>query len=821
MTSPSAPGRRRISFCVALAAAMAPAGAALSQEPPPPRYESRNLYGMTGLIDMPTARVQPDAELGFTSSYFGGFMRNTLSFQVLPRVEAAFRYSIIEDFFPADDLFDRSFDIKILLSDESRYFPAVALGLRDFLGTGIYSSEYFVATKEVAPGLQVTGGLGWGRLSGTGNFENPLGYFSNRFKTRGGSNGTGKVNVGEFFRGPDMGGFAGVEWRPSFLDGLALKAEYSTDAYLREQQNSSFDPKIPFNFGAEYRVNDWFSLGAYAMYGSEFGVRASIGLNPTRLNGPRDLDPGPTPMTVRPPIDNAASPELGAVVVERIGPGPALGSDAGLEATLLSGSTEGARWAKAPTRLRPGAECPVDDALDVDAELGVIDGVTFLDSSGAPLCSVLLRETGRRYVEGKRVLVGSYDTSWANDPANAAALTDALSQTLDADRVTLVSADIEGTRARVEIANPTYNAAPQAIGRTARAMANVLPPSVEDFEITLLESDLPTTTILLRRARLEAAVEEPDAERTSWVDAELLSAEPSGGSFLPEFDPDAYPTFSWFLSPALPLNLFDPDSPLRADLQLVAGGELKVARGLGLNAAVSKSLLNGFDDITRTSDSVLPRVRSDFAKYLKQGDPGIDRLTGDYLFKVTPETYGRVSLGYLERMFGGVSGEVLWKPSTQDWGLGLEVNYVAQRDFDMLFGFQDYDVVTGHASVYWDTGWHGMEVQIDAGRYLAGDWGGTFTLTRRFANGWEIGGFFTLTDVPFDEYGEGSFDKGIRLTIPFAWGLPYETRSRLDMNIRPLTRDGGARLSVANRLYPIVQEVDRGDLRADWGHFWR
>ena len=61
----------------------------------------------------------------------------------------------------------------------------------------------------------------------------------------------------------------------------------------------------------------------------------------------------------------------------------------------------------------------------------------------------------------------------------------------------------------------------------------------------------------------------------------------------------------------------------------------------------------------------------------------------------------------------------------------------------------------------------------------------------------------------------------IRLTIPFAWGLPYETRSRLDMNIRPLTRDGGARLSVANRLYPIVQEVDRGDLRADWGHFWR
>ena len=179
------------------------------------------------------------------------------------------------------------------------------------------------------------------------------------------------------------------------------------------------------------------------------------------------------------------------------------------------------------------------------------------------------------------------------------------------------------------------------------------------------------------------------------------------------------------------------------------------------------------------------------------------------------------SLGLLERMFGGVSGELLWKPATQNWGLGAEINYVKQRDYDMRFSFLDYDVVTGHASAYVDTGWHGMELQVDAGRYLAGDWGATFTVSRRFANGWEVGGFFTLTDVPFDEYGEGSFDKGLFLTIPLEWGLPYETRERFSTTIRPLTRDGGARLSVANRLYPIVQEADTGDLRADWGHFWQ
>jgi len=183
--------------------------------------------------------------------------------------------------------------------------------------------------------------------------------------------------------------------------------------------------------------------------------------------------------------------------------------------------------------------------------------------------------------------------------------------------------------------------------------------------------------------------------------------------------------------------------------------------------------------------------------------------------------YARGSIGYLETVCGGVSGEVLWKEPGRDWGLGLEVNYVAQRDFDMLFGFQDYDVATGHASLYWDTNWNGMEFQLDAGRYLAGDWGGTFSLTRRFANGWEVGGFFTLTDVPFDEFGEGSFDKGLRLRIPLRWGVPFESRSAFTTTIRPLTRDGGARLNIDRRLYEFVRDLDRDGLREDWGNFWK
>ncbi len=816
-TAGSKRGLRAFCACVICAVACAPA--ARGQEPQPLPQESRNLFGMTGLVDMPSARVQPDGELGFTSAYFGGFLRNTLSFQFLPRVEGAFRYSIIDEFFATDGgaLYDRSFDVKFLLSDETGNIPAIAFGLQDFLGTGIYSGEYFVGTKTLTPGLSLTGGFGWGRFGTLNGVANPFGRIRDEFKTRETTGGdTGEVRFGQFFRGEDVGFFGGLEWRPSFVDGLTLKAEYSSDDYEREGRFNDYDHKLPFNFGAEYRLNRTFSLGGYYMYGSDVGLRASIAFNPARPAVPQQLGPAPIPLEPRPPAMAGPPPDLGPVV-ERIGSDPASGSDAAYQVVLLDAATEGARWAEARTAA---AECPTDAALDIDAAYGVIDGATFRDPAGEPVCTVILRPEGRRYVERRRALMGGHPTGWYDDPALRAALAPAVAEKLAADDIGFVGLDLSPTRARLEIENRTYNAAPQAIGRAAVALANTLPPSVEDLEITLAERGLPTVTILLRRARLEAAAELPDQDRISWLDAEVRSAEPIPGSPLPQFDA-SYPRFGWFIAPGLPISLFDPDQPLRADLQLRAGASMRLARGLSVSGSARKSLLGGFDDIPRASDSELPRVRSNFRFYFDEGDPGIDRLTGDYLFKLSPETYGRMSLGLLERMFGGVSGEVLWKPATRNWGLGAELNYVQQRDYDLRFGFRDYDVVTGHASAYVDTGWNGMEVQVDAGRYLAGDWGGTFTLSRRFANGWEVGGFFTLTDVPFDVYGEGSFDKGIFLTIPFSWGLPYETRERFTTTIRPLTRDGGARLSVGNRLYPIVQEADAGDLRADWGHFWQ
>lgn len=90
-----------------------------------------------------------------------------------------------------------------------------------------------------------------------------------------------------------------------------------------------------------------------------------------------------------------------------------------------------------------------------------------------------------------------------------------------------------------------------------------------------------------------------------------------------------------------------------------------------------------------------------------------------------------------------------------------------------------------------------------------------------FANGWRIGAFATFTDVSEEEFGEGSFDKGIMLTVPFAIGTAKPSRGSDTFIIRSVQRDGGARLNVSGRLYDKVRTWHEPDVANSWGRFWR
>ncbi|QFS85001.1 YjbH domain-containing protein [Roseivivax sp. THAF197b] len=668
-----------------------------------------NTYGVPGMVDMPNALVLPDAELGFSLTQFDGTLRITGAFQILPRLTGAFRYSVIDGFRGRGTLYDRSFVLHYQILNEQSVRPALALGINDLFGTGVYSGEYLVATKHLGSRLRATGGIGWGRLGERNGFRNPLGALNDGFETRPGRDfGVGgEAEFDQIFRG-DAAFFGGVEFQAS--DRLSFAVEYSSDEYSQEV-GPSFDYNSPWNYGLTYKVREDLSLTASYLYGSTIGVSLTFAANPKRPPNTVGLEPAPYPVTPRASVDAEAL------------------------------------------------------------------GWTLPDNGNAAIAQVR--------------------------------------DVMEADGIALHAFRLVGDTIRVEIENQRYRTTAQAVGRTARILTASMPPAVDTFVIVPVVLGIRTADVTIRRDDMEELAYDLDNTWSSYArarfDASTTQLAPLG---------EIYPRFNYNISPYLTPSFFDPDDPARFDVGVELNASLEPVSGLLFEGAVRQRFEGTLDESTRVSNSVLPKVRSNTNIFQRNADTFMTYLTGTYFFKPAEDFYGRVTVGYFETQYGGISTEVLWKPVGSDLALGLEANYVKQRAFEQGFGFQDYEIATGHASLYYLFE-NGFETKVDVGRYLAGDWGATFTLQRTFKNGWKVGAFATFTDVPFDEFGEGSFDKGLMVTIPIDWVRGTPTTNEFNYILRPILRDGGAKVNIRNRLYELVTDNHRPAMRDDWGRFWK
>ncbi len=691
--------------CAALAACVLFLGWPVHAQEHGPSY---SLYGTPGLVDMPSGFAAPDADLATTIAGFRGDLRTTLTFQIAPRIAGSYRYAGLDENTytpslgrPSDRLvFDRSFDLRMLVLPESDLRPAITVGLQDLAGTGKLSSEYIVATKQLTRAMDVTLGLGWGRLGSA----NPIGATGTRTQDTLGRGGVPSYD--QWFRG-DVALFGGVGLQLS--DRLRAALEYSSDAYTDAVAGGELDRHTPINAGLEYRFDSGTRLSVKALHGDKLAAQLTLVTNPKAAPLPGGREEAPLPIIRR-------APEAIA------------------------------------------------------------------------------------------------DTSWAEAPAPGIA--DALATALVRDGLVLEGLDLAPRKATLRFENPRYGAPAQALGRAARSMARVLPASVEIFELVPVSDGLALSSITLRRS---------DIENFEFRDAAAMNARVAVQDAAAAVRPIAanrYPAFSWALEPYVATGFFDPNRPIRIDFGVRARATVRPTSNTKLTGAVGKRIAGNLADTPADNSGGLPPVRTNFPSYLTDGDPGMEYLTAAVFVRPAADIYARATVGYLESMFGGVSGEVLWKPVDSRLGLGAELNRVRQRDFDRRFGFQDYEVTTGHLSAYYDFG-TGIYGQIDAGRYLAGDAGATFTLAREFNNGWQVSAFATFTDASAEEFGEGSFDKGIVLRIPTSWVAGQADRSSFNLDLRPIQRNGGARVIVGDRLYPKVRDFHRTGVDDSFGRFWR
>jgi hypothetical protein len=761
--------------CASLALLSASAGT-----PNWPGPQPLNTYGHTGLLEMPSARVMEDGEFAVTIATAPESFRTTLTFQVFPWLEAAFRYGRINNFF-ADvkpekpDLLDRSFSLKVKLLSETEYLPAVAIGMNDIVGTGIYGGEYVVASKNWGD-FDFTLGMGWGRMGSAGMFRNPFSYLDDRFDNRPvydpNNDQGGKPLFNSIFRGRDVSLFGGVVWQTP-IDGLKAIVEYSGDAYTTEEAVGIYKPTSQFNFGVSYRYDSIIEGSLAYLYGDTISFRVSVRFDPT-VETMKVMEPTPLPPAVRPPEQRPG----GAVARVEDVPVRSAGQ---IEAIGLRGVVHAAS----------------DDKWSLD-EYAKTGNALLAQNQGGKGSMQEIMTSGR----------------WNDVPAIREQIIASLKALGESQSLGIEAVDLKKDYVAIYYNNTHYIRETDAIHRMLRVLTT-LPPSVEHFYLTSVVGGLPSTEVQLTRSAYERAV-----NQFASVDdlLDYVKIVP-GGMEIPDDAlrfADAYPRFSWEILPRPRTLLFDPDKPFRLGLTISIGGSVEFEGGWKVEGNWTSDLVDTVDDPT-PGNSVLPHVRTDFRLYRDEGQHGIESLFVSKIGKLSPEVFYEAKAGLLEDMFGGVGGEIIWRPQGSNVAWGINAYYLKQRAYDRLFEFQDYDVVTGQVSMYWqDAIWRGVNVNVHAGRYLAGDWGATFEVTRKFESGVEIGAYATLTDVPFNEFGEGSFDKGLIIRVPFGWIAPFNTQYTVSTYLASLTRDGGQRLYDRNPLWEKVRGTNEAEIRRTW-----
>lgn len=655
-------------------------------------FVSPSNIGVTGLMEIPTARILEDGRMRLGSSHVDPFRTYYFGLGFLPGLEVNGRVTEVLNekiTTPGWEGYGntkiREFDAKYQILAESRLLPAVAVGANDLFGDNVtFSTQYLVLSRQIYP-LDFTLGYGFGRI-----------------------------------RGP----FGGVELK-LWKDRLSLMAEYNPIDYDKDRliggvRNQPDFPKIGFsnparwsfdpdriNLGVRLRPLSWLSVEASYQRGGSLGLSLSTDFT----LGKRILPPKPDePYT-------------------------------------------------SPVDRRPFGE----------------------------------REPGE--VESR------------------------VTEALQEQGFLHVAVSVKENQVRVQYENSKFLSEAQAMGRVMRTVAALTPVNVPRIQVVALRRSVPVLKLSFQAMdfmgflagkfskqefRRLVAIEKAgpgDRVKTSTSQSSgFLGADFEKIGLKPEL-------LDYGIKPAVETWLDDPSGFFKARVGVDAWGAASLWEGSDFYAWFNYPFYNNIS--SRIAPLGENPVRSDMVLYKKRDDPRFNSLLLDQVSNLGWGTFARLSMGYLETEYGGVSAELLHLLGDGAWSVGLMGDWVVKRRPDSQLGvtsFQAYTLLAGLNYLQPDLGLAG---KLRVGRFLAGDPGARLELARHWDTGASFGFWYTYTDTSVfkDPFNRGYQDKGIFISIPMAMFTREETPVRHSYAFSPWTRDVGQTVAHFNLLYEFLEDL--------------
>ncbi len=357
---------------------------------------------------------------------------------------------------------------------------------------------------------------------------------------------------------------------------------------------------------------------------------------------------------------------------------------------------------------------------------------------------------------------------------------------------------------------------PQQAGRAVRSMARYGGRNAETFEIRPALLGLEGPSIRLMPRDLEQTMaRENGSPQEIWRHTEINVTD---GTTIPDHL-DMQPT-AYTVALDSKTSLSEDDQGLLYRTGLIVEGRRMLTRHLLTGQGVRLNLANNLKHLNDFRLQPLLPVRSDEDAFAARGI-AVDRSYISWMQSLNTDWHYALTAGYLEEMYAGFGGEILYRPFGRTFAFGAEVWEALKRDPAIPFnlGVNGDHLLTGHLKAWYEIPGTDLTLQARVGRYLAEDIGGTLSLTNAFRNGASLEAFVTATNRSDINIfgGESNLASGLRLRLPIGNIPLVPDGSVARQTAAPFGRDSGQSIDNPLPLYDLTTPLSYRAITENWG----
>lgn len=391
---------------------------------------------------------------------------------------------------------------------------------------------------------------------------------------------------------------------------------------------------------------------------------------------------------------------------------------------------------------------------------------------------------------------------------------------LSAERSDVILHDTQAsyTRAQGHLEIPSNLSTPQAMGLALPHINNHAGETIEALEVRPTYKGLKGPLIRINRRDITQTLgHQSGSPQEIWRNIEWNPDEPDdmtlSGRQKTTYDRD----IRLILDQQVSLSEEDHGILRRTSILLdgQSASSFGLIGGMGLRLNLSDNL--GHLDEYRFA-SPLP-VRSNVADFA-DNRVGLEHAYGGFARSLTPDLHIATAAGYLEEMYAGFGGDILYRPFRSTWAIGAEGWLALKRDpyTSLNMGLSGDRVFTGHLKAYYEFPETDTTAEARIGRYLNEDIGGTLVLNQRFAHGLNVRGFVTATDQSdFDVFGgTTNLYAGLELTMPIGNIPVIPQNTSLRIKAAPFGRDTGQAIENPVDLYSMTEPLSYRHISEYW-----